>query len=136
MLMGEFATAHPDGTVSLLRCGINGSKGYQTPIPFSGMLLVRIESDAADLGSHQYDVRCMDEDGKQVMPPLAGTFTTPEGGGINNFVLGLGMAFPTPGKYAFYVRVDNVELDRWPMKAMLVDKPDQSPPGGPDLSRR
>src|SRR5262245_60888464 len=101
--------------MSMLRAGITHVWGTAPQVPFQGALVARIEADAGDSGaaSHSFDLRCMDQDGSNVAPPLAGQFMVPKGGGFNNIILGMAMLFPKHGDYTFILRVDNVQLDSW-----------------------
>ena len=113
LILAAAATGHPDGTISMLRAGITHVWGDKPPIPLKATLVVRIESELSDMGNHDFDIKCMDEDGQQALPPLKGKFAVPQGGGVNNLILGLAVAFQKHGRYVFFVRVDNVELDSW-----------------------
>jgi hypothetical protein len=112
LILAEHATAHQDGTLSILRSGINAAWG-KLPVPFQGALATRIEGDLGDSGSHRFDLRCMNSDGADVMPKLQGGFEVPKGGGVMNFVLSISMQFPGYGSYTFVLRVDDVQLDSW-----------------------
>ena len=111
LILAAAATGHPDGTISMLRAGITHVWGDKPPIPLQATLVVRIESELSDMGNHDFDIKCMDEDGQQALPPVKGQFAVPQGGGVNNLILGLAVAFQKHGRYVFFVRVDNVELD-------------------------
>jgi len=117
LMLAEYATAHPDGTVSVLRGGISHVWGEGGPVALEGRFVVRIVHDPGDMGPHQFDLRCLDEDGGPVLPPLSGHFETPRGGGLTNFILGFGVNFPKLGRYEFVLRVDNVQLDTWVVTA-------------------
>lgn len=113
MLLAEAATGHPDGTISMLRAGIS-HVWVQSPAPFGlqAALVSRIEADLGDTGGHQFDLRCMNDDGTEVMPRMQGQFAVPKGGGTNNLILNFTTAFPQAGRYTFVLRVDNVQLDQ------------------------
>lgn len=115
--LAEAATGHPDGTISMLRAGIDRVAGSKPPFSLQASLVIRIETEITDQGPHQVQVRCLDEDGKQALPPLIGNFAAAQSGGTTNLILGISTAFQKPGRFIFYVTVDNVELDHW---AMLV----------------
>jgi len=70
LLLAEAATTHPDGTVSVLRAGITHVWAQVAPMQFQGMIVVRFVSDIGDQGPHSFDLRCFDEDGGSVLPPL------------------------------------------------------------------
>lgn len=113
LILAETATTHPDGTVSLLRAGINHLWGTAPPYGLQGVLLLRLEAGPGDAGDHKFDLRCMDVDGGEAGPRLEGQFSVPKGGGVQNLMLRFGLGFQKTGKYTFYARVDGVELDNW-----------------------
>lgn len=108
LLFAEAATQHPDGTFSVLRGGITAVWATAPPIALDGVLVARIIADSADRGSHEFDLACMDEDGKPGGPTLKGQFDVPTGGGNVNLIMGYAMRFPKHGRYTFNLRVDNV----------------------------
>jgi hypothetical protein len=69
----------------------------------------------------------MNEDGAEVMPKMQGSFTVPQGGGVNNLILNFQTAFPKPGRYTFVLRVDNVQLDG--CSVMVTQAPAAPAPG-------
>lgn len=113
MTLAEAATLHPDGTVSMLRAGINHLWGQQAPFMLEGSLVVRLEADITEQGPHKFEVRCVDEDGRAVLPALQGQFRVPQGGGSINLILGLGAAIQKAGRFTFCILVDNVDQTRW-----------------------
>jgi hypothetical protein len=123
LILAEAATGHPDGTISMLRAGINQAAGPGMPFPFTGSLVVRLESDLTDMGQHQFDLRCMDMDGKTIMPPIQGGFDVPQGGGVTNLIIGIGVPIPKAGRYEFCLRVDNVVQDTWAVTASITAPP-------------
>jgi len=112
MILAEAATGHPDGTISMLRAGINQVLVAQPPYGIQASLVSRIEAEMGDAGPHQFDLRCMNDDGAEVMPKMQGQFVAPHGGGVNNLILNFHTTFPKPGRYTFVLRVDNVQLDQ------------------------
>jgi hypothetical protein len=119
LILAEAATGHPDGTVSMLRAGITHVWAETPPFPLQAALVARIETEMGDVGLHQAEIKCMDEDGQQVMPTIAGQFEAPQGGGNSTLILGFNAAFPKAGRYLFYLHVDKVERDAWPLTASV-----------------
>ena len=115
--LAEAGTVHPDRTVSLLRAGIDRFRGDTLPIPCQAVLAARFDAGIVDRGEHRYDLGCMDEDGKVVMQRVRGVFSTPEGGAPYHYMFSLSLALPRYGPYVFFVRIDNVELDSWTVRA-------------------
>ena len=117
LLLAEAATAHPDGTVSMLRAGINRAVNHTAPIPLSAALVARVDGDITEGGSnHKFTLRLMNEDGKDVIPKLEGQFQLPPDGGSVNVVMNLQASFPRHGRYSFYLNVDGVQHEQWPVE--------------------
>ena len=139
LLLAEAATAHPDGTISMLRAGITNVWGERAPVPLQASLVTRIEADAGDVGKHGVEIFLIDADGKEVMPKLSGEFEVARGGGHNNIILNFQVQFPALGMFQFVIRVDNVQYDVWslrtarpPTQGALTMGPD--PTAGPPPS--
>jgi hypothetical protein len=132
LLLAEAATSHPDGTISMLRAGITNVWGDKTPVNLQASLVTRIEADPGDIGNHQVEIFCIDDDGKEVMPKLQGQFQVARGGGHNNIILNFGVTFPQFANYTFVVRVDNVQLDQWTLRTS--HSPPQAQTGSPPPS--
>ena len=130
MLLAEAATGHPDGTISMLRAGITHVWAHAQPFGLQASLVSRIEAEMGDAGAHNFDLRCMNDDGGEVMPKMQGQFTAPQGGGANNLILNFSTAFPKPGRYTFVLRVDNVQLDACSVHVAQAPNP-QGAPGAP-----
>ncbi len=124
LILAEHATAHPDGTFSMLKAGIDRIQAAKIPAPFKATLVVRIEPEVADQGEHTFDIRCMDADGKQVLKAQKGQFQAPPGGGAINLILGMAGSFPAIGDFSFYLRIDNVEVDSWTVHVVAAKKSD------------
>lgn len=120
LILAEAATGHPDGTFSVLRAGLNQVSSDTLPTSLNGALVARIETDLADQGPHQFELRCMDADGKQMIQPIQGNFDAPQGGGNTNLILGIGIPLPKAGRYEFVLRVDNVVQDSWAFTVTIV----------------
>ncbi len=135
LLLAEAATSHPDGTISMLRAGITNVWGENPPVQLQASLVTRIEADLGDVGQHQIEIMCMDEDGKEVMPKLDGQFAVARGGGHNNILLNFGFAFPRFGVFTFVVRVDHVQYDTWSLRVAAAPPGAQVPaPGQPPVA--
>ena len=130
LLLAEAATSHPDGTLSMLRAGITNVWGDKPPVNLQASLVTRSEADMGDVGNHQIEIMCQDEDGKEVMPKLEGQFQVARGGGHNNILLNFGFGFPKFGVFQFVVRIDNVQYDTWSIRAGQTP-PGQGVPGQP-----
>lgn len=116
LLLAEAATAHPDGTISMLRAGITNVWGDKPPVALQASLVTRIEADPGDVGKHAVEIFLIDADGKEVMPKLSGEFEVARGGGHNNIILNFQVQFPSLGLFQFVIRVDNVQYDVWTLR--------------------
>jgi hypothetical protein len=139
LLLAEAATAHPDGTISMLRAGITNVWGEKAPVPLQASLVTRIEADPGDVGKHGVEIFLMDADGKEVMPKLSGEFEVARGGGHNNIILNFQVQFPSLALFQFVIRIDNVQYDVWtlrtakpPAQGAIAMAPE--PPSGPPPS--
>ena len=131
LLLAEAATSHPDGTISMLRAGITNVWGDKPPVNLQASLVTRIEAEMGDVGNHQIEIMCLDEDGKEIMPKLEGQFQVARGGGHNNILLNFGFGFPSFGVFVFVVRIDNVQYDSWSIRAGQAPPQGQPLPGQP-----
>jgi hypothetical protein len=114
LLLAEAATAHPDGTVSMLRAGINRAVNATAPVPLAASLVARIEGDPSEGGSrHTFTVRLLNEDGRDVLPKMEGGFVMPQEWGAVNLVMNFQTMFPSHGHYAFHLTVDNFLNAQW-----------------------
>ena len=86
LTLAEAATAHPDGTISMLRSGINRLRGASLPIVFKGALVASVIAEASEQGPHELELSCIDEDGKDRMPTIKASFEAPRPGGTNNLI--------------------------------------------------
>jgi hypothetical protein len=136
LLLAEASTTHPDGTISMLRAGITNVWGETPPVNLQASLVTRIEAEMGDVGQHEIEIMCMDEDGKEVMPKLNGQFAVGRGGGHNNILLNFGFAFPRFGLFTFVVRIDHVQYDTWSLRVSASppgagQQPQSGPPAAP-----
>lgn len=112
LLLGEAATVHPDGTVSILRAGINCVWGQTLPVPLMGSLVVKIDAEASESGHpHTVEVRVIDADGKDIAPRIKGNFQVGTGGGSSTIILNFQMAFPKYGAYDFSTIINGMKYD-------------------------
>lgn len=122
IILAEAATAHPDGTISMLRSGITRVKSPEFPLVFKSAVVFRLRADISDVGDHHFDVLCMDEDGAQLIAPLQIQTKIPEGGGHTNMITRVAIKIPKAGKYVFTLRVGGHELDTWMLTAVHIDE--------------
>lgn len=124
LILADAATVHMDGTVSMLRAGIDRVTGQNVPI-LRASLVARIEGSPSERGAHNLELSCIDEDGKDRLPTITASFEIPPKGGSNVLVIGLHNKLNAFGLYQFNLIVDKVVLDSWNLNAVeLSDKPD------------
>lgn len=111
MIMADHASAHPDGTISMLRAGINTISIKQPRTVFRGYLVVRLVGGPDDAGAHDVDIRCVGADGKPVVPVVAGAIPIPPGGGTANVVMEVNVAFQGLERVEWKLQVDGALLD-------------------------
>lgn len=129
LILAESAVQHQDGTFSLLRGGINALWGLNPPVPLKGAIVIRIESQLGDGGEHTFDLRCMDTDGKEVLPAISGTLQLHNRPVEQTLILNFQVAFPY-GDLSFVLRIDNQEKDTWRLRVA------QGPPPAPGEEQR
>jgi PAS domain S-box-containing protein len=95
------------------RRGLVGTSLLEIVVEPDRGVLTSVLGEAGAKGAHSFDLRCMDDDGKEVMPKMQGQFNAPQGGGTNNLILNFQTEFPSPGRFTFVLRVDNVQLLRF-----------------------
>ena len=122
LILAEAGTNHPDGTISLLRAGITNVWRETPPIPLTGVLAVRLETETGEGGNHSLEVTVRDEDGKSISPTLKAEFKAPDDMGRVNLLLGFQVAFPKFGKYEFMAAVDKIKYAHWLITASKKKK--------------
>ena len=121
MILADSASPHQDGTISMLRAGINRVWAASEPISLKATLVARVDAEPSEKGSHEFSIVCVDEDGKDKLPPLKGTFQVPQGGGNSNFLLGLPTQLPNFGLYSFRLVIDRREHASLRLKAERIE---------------
>jgi uncharacterized protein DUF6941 len=129
LLLAEAATTHPDGTVSILRAGINRAVNHTAPIPLAAALVARVDGDINEGASnHKFSVRLFNEDGRDVIPKVEGGFVLPPEWGAVNLVFNLQAAFPKHGRYSFHLNVDDIHHAQWSVE--VTPHPPRAPKSG------
>jgi hypothetical protein len=114
LTLAESASTHPDGTVSVLRSGINSvSTCNDGPVAQEGVLFGRIETEPKDAGIHKFEIRAADSAGIEFLPRLQGELEAPQGGGFINLILRISFVLPTSGKYEFTLLVGEQPITAW-----------------------
>ena len=128
ILLSDAASAHPDGTFSLLRAGITDVNIPQgQPLVFHGAFVARIVGTSGDAGAHALAIRVMTQDGKAVAPDVQGQFSIPDGGGATQVVANFNLLFPAHGRYTFWLSVDRNEADSWEVRVREPSPAKQAP---------
>lgn len=111
LLFAESASAHNDGTVSILRAGINRVTASAPPVLLRGAIVATIHALASERGTHSFEINCINEDGVNRLPPINGTFETPPTGGTNNIIVSISHPAKDFGTYQFNLVIDRLEHD-------------------------
>lgn len=127
-LLADAVSIHPDQTFSLLRGGIDRVMSAKAPILFSGAFFIRLLAEAGESGKHTFEVRLMNQDGKEVAPRLGGQIEVPAHGGSCHMVLNCQLTLPEFGPYTFLINVDSSIHRRWSLTALQVPQA-----GGPNI---
>lgn len=114
MLLADSASFHPDGTISMLRAWINRVSGTGPPFPFKSVLVARIQASPEEAGTHTFALACVDDSNAQIHE-MGGEFEIDGSAPVVGFLVNVRVDFPTAGAYAFVLRVDGAEAERWPM---------------------
>jgi hypothetical protein len=118
IFVSDAARAHPDGTFSLLRGGIDRiHTPSNQPIQFRGAIVARMTGTMNEAGPHEFKIRILNEDGQPVAPDIQGSVNVPEGGGAANIVGEFALMLPRDGRYTFSLSVDRHEIDTWEVRA-------------------
>ncbi|MBI4604599.1 MAG: hypothetical protein HY721_21770 [Planctomycetes bacterium] len=127
LLLADAVRAHPDGTFSLLRGGIDRVHAPRTqPIHFRGSLVARVVGTLAEAGEHDFQLRILNEEGQSIAPDIIGGFRIPEAGGGAVAVTEFALILPAYGRYTFSLLVDRHELDAWEVRAVEAQTSTQS----------
>jgi len=119
LILADAGSAHPDGTFSLLRGGINEIQVPPNhPVRFKGALIARVVGSRGEAGRHEFRISCLNEDGAVVpSSEVSGTLEIPPQGGVTQIVVDLSLLLPRLGRYEFSIAVDKHQLDAWPLEA-------------------
>lgn len=117
LLLADAARAHGDGTVSLLRGGIDRVvSDREDGIGFKASLVVRIRGDVGDAGPHLACVQLIsDGEPRRIFHTPSQEFQFPDQGGAYMLVADLAIQFPRRGAYRFEALVDDEVRATWPI---------------------
>jgi hypothetical protein len=114
IILADAATVHPDGTFSLLRGGIqNTTVAEGQPLIFRGAMMLRIEATPMDIGQHEFAIKVINADGKDIAPNLSGGFEITQQGRVANLAVSFNFVFPAVGDYEFAVDIDGEPMGAW-----------------------
>ncbi len=127
IIVADAVTFNPDGTFSLLRGGIDRVFVPEgRPCTFQGGVVVRFTASASEIGTHEFKISCVNEDGISVGLEASGNFEIKEMGGAV-VAFNLQLIFPKPGTYHFTVSADRHELDTYALRVTTGPMPPMSP---------
>ena len=105
-LIAEGAGKHVDQTVSILRAGLNRVTGPRLPIPFRAAVVILFEAEPGDVGPHRYAIRCVSEDGRDLIAPICEEFAVTALPATHSIVQPLAGGFLSVGKVRWLLEVD------------------------------
>lgn len=114
IIVADAARAHPDGTFSLLRGGIdrlNVPRDRQKV--FRGSIVVRFTADPQESGPHAFHLVFTGPTGDVIGKEIEGQFQIPEHGGSVQAVMEFQQSLPDYGRYRFTVSADREPLADW-----------------------
>ncbi len=91
-------------------------------------LVLQLRASVAEAGQKRIQVSLLDEDGKDLIPPVQGQFNLPRAEGraysIGRFVMEFNnVEFKSYGSYTVVVTVEGVEVASLPFRVMQAPKP-------------
>lgn len=111
-ILAEYASYHTDGTFTVVRAGLDRIWNPTVPVQFTGVLVVRMNCEFTESGSHAFEIKVINSDGKEIMPRLSSQFNVPHGGGYFNVAFRFSTTFPEFGDYFFCVMINGQESER------------------------
>lgn len=100
----------------MLRAGITRVWSAEVPIVFRASLVVRIEAEAAERGKNEFEIHCINEDGKDQLSPIRGQFDSPKGGGDHQLIMAIQSKLSNFGLYQFNILINKVVYDSWNLR--------------------
>lgn len=121
LILADAAARHSDGTISLLRGGIDRLRLPRgLPLQLNAALAARIQTTPGESGKvRRFSVVCSDYDGNALSFKVEGEFKVEQGAAIN-MVVPVSVTFPKHDHYRFELLVDGTHLAEW---AIIVEPP-------------
>ena len=132
LLLAEGAARHADGTVSVLRAGLNRATGPSLPIPLRAAIVILFDTeDPRDVGLHTFTVRCVggDDEGRQLVAPIEETFGVSGVPAHHALAIPIAGRFVSRGKVRWLLEVDGQVVAE---RAMMVETIDAEGDGDGD----
>lgn len=115
--------AEPGNKINALGIGFDTIFAQKVPCVHPHFhLVVQLRSSVAEAGRKDVNIRLIDADGKDVIPPFTGTMEVPQPppgalDTVGKLVVGFGgVNFPAYGHYALHVVVQGNEMVRIPIR--------------------
>jgi hypothetical protein len=126
-----FICDYADVTGKINALGIGFDTIYATTVPCKHnlfFLVIQLRANSFESGEKQVEVNLIDEDGKNVIPPLKGSLNMPKPASATESVSRLALQFnnvefPRYGSYSLHAIVDGYEMVRVPLKVSEPRKP-------------
>ena len=126
-----FICDYADVTGKINALGIGFDTIYAATVPCKHnlfFLVIQLRANSFEAGEKQVEVNLIDEDGKNVIPPLKGNLKMPKPVSATESVSRLALQFnnvefPRYGSYSLHTIVDGHEMVRVPLKVSEPPKP-------------
>ena len=122
LILCDSANILADGRFNLLGGGVDQVRASQYPASGHLTVVVRIEVSPTEVGLHRVNLRFVNADGQEVIPPVNAELNVDSGVRFVNLVLGLqDFVYPTPGFYSVRIVLDNQDVGGAPIEAILTE---------------
>lgn len=122
LILCDSANVLADGRFNLLGGGVDQVRANQYPASGHLTVVVRIEVSPTEVGLHRVNLRFVNADGREVIPPINAELNVDSGVRFVNLVLGLqDFVYPAPGLYSVRIVLDNQDVGGAPIEAILTE---------------
>lgn len=122
LILCDSANVLADGRFNLLGGGVDQVRANQYPASGHLTVVVRIEVSPTEVGLHRLNLRFVNADGREVIPPINAELNVDSGVRFVNLVLGLqDFVYPAPGLYSIRIVLDNQDVGGAPIEAILTE---------------
>lgn len=121
-----FICDYADVTNKINALGIGFDTIVAPKVPATHPLLfivLQLKTSLAEIGEKKMEAHLVDQDGKEIIPPLSGKFNVPRPSSglesIGRIAVALqNIVFPLYGSYSFLISIDGHEIKRIPLRVI------------------